>query len=106
LYYFYEKLQETNSLLIYTTQDFWIIIAFLIYLSGTFFLYLYAENTLQDKQFQIAYATINSSFILLKNVLLSIAMSKKPVTPSSPSNFPHEDIMSDWTNIQSFKNVN
>lgn len=37
IYYFYYQLKQPNTFLIYTTQNFWIIIAFLIYVSGTFF---------------------------------------------------------------------
>ncbi|MEO6452603.1 MAG: hypothetical protein ABIN97_00960, partial [Ginsengibacter sp.] len=102
LYYFYEELKQANSLLIYTTINFWIIIAFLIYLSGTFFLFLFAENTLHDKVFQIQYIVINSSFIIIKNIFFSIALMIKSDS-SQPPNFPNENPMSDWDNIQSLK---
>ena len=105
LYYFYEQLKEANTLLIYTTHDFWIIIGFLIYSSGTFFLYLYAETTLQDQAFRRQYVIINSVFFLLKNILFSIAMFMKP-EPKSEPDFPNDSLMSDWNNIRSFKNVN
>lgn len=105
LNYFYEQLKEANTLLIYTTHDFWIVIGFLIYISGTFFLYIYAENTLQDKGFQDQYVIINSVFNLLRNILFSIAMLMKP-EPESPPNFPDESHISDWNHARSFKNVN
>lgn len=101
LYYFYEKLQETNSLLIYSTLNFWVIIALLIYSSGTFFLYLYAESTLKDKEFQDIYITINSSFVLLKNILLSIAMLKKPENLQQSSSLD-EGFLTDLNNYPSF----
>jgi hypothetical protein len=105
LNYFYEQLKEANTLLIYTTHAFWIIIGFLIYISGTFFLYIYAENTLQDKNFQNQYVIINSVFNLLRNILFSIAMLMKPESKSQPD-FPNEHFISDWNNTRSFKNVN
>jgi hypothetical protein len=104
LYYFYEQLRDASNLLIYTTHDFWIIIAFLIYISGTFFLYIFAENTLQDKDFQVQYIYINSGFNLLRNILLSIAMLMKPTQKSKPdfpneSSFPTGDISSFLKNV-------
>jgi hypothetical protein len=106
LYYFYEQLRDVNTLLIYSTHEFWIIIGFLIYLSGNFFLYIYAENTLQNKGFQTQYAIINSAFNLLRNILFSVAMFMKPRPPKFEADFPNEGLISDWTNIRSFKNVN
>ena len=106
LYYFYEQLREANTLLIYTTHHFWIIIGFLIFFSGTFFLYLYSENFLKVKVFRDQYVIINSVFYLLKNILFSIAMLMKPQPPESQVDFPDENIISDWNNIRSFKNVN
>jgi hypothetical protein len=105
LYYFYEQLREdTSTLLIYTTHNFWIIIAFLIFFSGTFFLYIYAENVVNDKAFQNQYAVINSGFNLLKSILFSVAMLMKP--PESQVNFPDESHISNWNHTRSFKNVN
>ena len=62
IYYFYDQLKETNTLLIYTTQNFWIIIAFLIYLSGTFFLYIYAENMIERQS--LSKSIYNYKFII------------------------------------------
>ena len=107
LYYFYEQLrEETSTLLIYTTHTFWIVIAFLIFFAGTFFLYIYTENiSIDDKAFIKQYIIINSVFYLLKNILFSIAMLMKP-EPESPSDFPSEHFVSDWNHTRSFKNVN
>jgi hypothetical protein len=105
LNYFYEQLKEANTLLIYTTHNFWIVIAFLIFFSGTFFLYIYTENTLQDKAFQNQYLIINSAFYLLKSILFSIAMLMKPQSEIEV-NFPDESHISDWNHTRSFKNVN
>jgi hypothetical protein len=106
LYYFYEQLRDVNTLLIYSTHEFWIIIGFLIYLSGNFFLYIYAENTLQNEDFQLQYQIINSAFNLLRNILFSVAMFMKPRPPKFEADFPNEGLISDWNSIRSFKNVN
>ena len=104
VYYFYIQLNEAGTSIIYATQNFWLIIAFLIYFSGTFFLYIYAENTLHDKVFQIQYIFINSSFTLMKNIFFSIAFLIKP-EKQEQSHFPNDNLISDW-NIHSMENVN
>jgi len=108
LYYFYDELKQATTDLIYTTKNFWIIIAFLIFSSGTFFLYIYAENmVLHDNSFRMQYVIINSSFIILKNILFSIAMIIKPKETLMQTNFPDEkSLSSDFNGIQPFKNLN
>lgn len=82
IYYLISQLKGTNTLFIYSTSNFWIIITFLIYLSGTFFLYIMAENMTIDRSFRIQYVVINSVFNIIKNILLSVAMLMKE-TPSN-----------------------
>lgn len=95
LYYFYEKLKEPNSIFIYNNQSFWVTIGFLIFQCGTFFLYIYTENTPYDSTFIFQYLGINSSFAILKNILFSIAMLKKPEMQTL-SVFPKDNLSSDW----------
>ena len=107
LYYFYAELKQVTSALIYTTKNFWVIIAFLIFLSGTFFLYIYTENMVQDNNFKTQYSIINSSFLVLKNILFSIAMIIKPTMPPAQIDLPNEKhFSSDFNSIQPFKNLN
>jgi hypothetical protein len=88
IYYLFSQVKIPNNLLLYSTFNFWVIIAFLIYFSGTFFLYIMTENMWDDKSFRKLYFVINISFNILKNILLCVAMymktndSLKP-TPSS-----------------------
>jgi len=89
IYYLFIQIKGSNSLLIYSTFNFWIIIAFLIYSSGTFLLYLIANSLKEDENFLKLYFIINISFNILKNILLSIAMTmkttdSKQLTPSFP----------------------
>ena len=77
IYYLFVQIKGSNTLFVYSTPNFWIIITFLIYLSGTFFLYIMAETMINDKVFRVQYIIINSIFNILKNVLLSIAMFMK-----------------------------
>ena len=90
IYYLFSQVKTVNSLLLYSTFNFWVIIAFLIYFSGTFFLYIMTENMWDDKGFRKLYFVINISFNILKNILLSVAMcmktndSLKPIPSSLP----------------------
>jgi hypothetical protein len=79
IYYLVGQIKGSNNLLVYSTTSFWIIITFLIYLCGTFFLYIMAENMINnDRAFRYQYLIINSAFNILKNILLSVALLMKP----------------------------
>jgi hypothetical protein len=98
IYYLMVQLKGTQNLFVYSTTNFWIIITFLFYLSGTFFLYIMAENMINDKAFRIQYDIINSVFNILKNILLSIALLMK----SSPSKVELRK-SNDWSDLHSYK---
>lgn len=96
IYYLIIQIKGTNNLFVYSTANFWVIITFLIYLSGLFFLYIMAENMIQDKAFRIQYIIINSAFNILKNILLSIAMLMKasPVNTLAQKTSNMDDLFS------------
>ena len=71
------QIKKTNNFLIYSTFNFWVIITFLIYFSGTFFLYLLTDHSRNNPSFQKLYFIINISFNILKNILLCVAMTMK-----------------------------
>lgn len=77
IYYLFTQLKGSTNLLIYSTFDFWIIITFLIYFCGTFFLYIMTESMRESVSFQKYYFVINISFNILKNILLCVAMTMK-----------------------------
>jgi len=77
IYFLFSQVKGANSLLIYSTFNFWAVIAFLIYFSGTFFLYLMTERMMHDVSFQKQYFIINISFNILKNLLLCVAMTMR-----------------------------
>ena len=106
IYYFFDQLKLPNTFVIYSSVDFWVIIAFLVYLSGTFFLYIYAESMLADPGFRKQYIIINSVFNLLKNVLLSVAMIMKPVNPNNQPLFPEDKLNAGWNSNRSLHNLN
>jgi uncharacterized Tic20 family protein len=84
--------------MIYSSINFWIIISFLIFLAGTFFLNIYADTMISSKSFKREYVIINSSFLILKNILLSVAMLMKPDNKTTTTNtiFPEEKLNADW----------
>jgi hypothetical protein len=100
IYYFFDQLKESNTLLIYASINFWRIISFLIYLSGTFFLYIYSESRINDKTFIKEYIIINSSFIILKGILLGVAMLMKPINNHNQNIFPEDRLNADWNTNQ------
>jgi hypothetical protein len=77
IYYLFSQMKGSNSMLIYSTFNFWVIIAFFIYFSGTFLLYLMTERMMDSSSFQRIYFVINISFNILKNLLLCVAMTMK-----------------------------
>lgn len=81
IYYLFVQIRGNTTLSVYSNSNFWIIITFLIYLSGTFFLYIMTENMINDRAFRTLYTYINSIFNILKNVLLAIAMMMKSDQP-------------------------
>lgn len=76
-YYLISQVREANTLVIYSTFNFWIVVTFLFYFCGTFFLYLFTDKMLKSPEFQKLYFIINISFNIMKNILLSIAMTMK-----------------------------
>lgn len=71
-YYLYEQIQDTETLFIYTKYPFWIIIGMLIYLSGSFFIYIYASY-LPTKEIA-KYWIFTNVFAILKNIFFAIAI--------------------------------
>lgn len=76
-YYLFSQIRSSNSLVIYSTFNFWVVIAFLIFFSGTFFVYLLTNKMSRDPSFQTLYFIINISFNILKNILLCVAMTMR-----------------------------
>lgn len=75
VYFFYEQMSKPDTPMIYMQAEFWVVIAFLIYTAGTFFLTLYFDSlpTNEQQEFYI----INSGFLILKTILLCIAIFMK-----------------------------
>lgn len=88
--------------MIYSSINFWIIISFLLYQAGTFFLNIYTDSMINDKTFVKQYIIINSSFNILKNILLSVAMMMRPEMKKIEPAFPEDQLSADWDRIEIF----
>lgn len=59
-----------------------------------------------DNSFIKQYILINSSFNILKNILLSIAMLMKPDNIDIKNTFPEDSLTGDWNTNRSLPNLN
>jgi len=76
VYYFFEQINRPEITFIYTEKSFWIICGFLIYMAGTFFLFLMSANL--PKEELSKFWVISQLGNILKNVFFAIAFSIKP----------------------------
>ncbi|MEO5500824.1 MAG: hypothetical protein ABIR31_05220 [Ginsengibacter sp.] len=94
IYYLYNNLKDSVNFSIYSSFDFWTVITLLIYFAGTFFIYLLVESNKGNMEFRKVYIILNSSFNLIKNILLAVAMCMKlkmPVLHSPKLNIDLDD---------------
>ncbi len=78
-YYLYERTNDTSTLYIYSTFDFWIVIGMVISLSCSFFVYLFVGSIPLDEQQR--WWDITNVFGIIKNILFTVAIiiNSKPV---------------------------
>ena len=78
IYYLYEQIRDPNNLFLYSSPHFWIVVGLIIYFSGTFFVYIFSQSNYDNPEFKASFTVINASFIILRNLLFSIAFIIKP----------------------------
>lgn len=90
IFFLFEQIKTPRVFFIYMLDKFWIITSFLIYYTGTFFLFIFAETYLADPGFGENYSLINNLFLLLKNIFFSIGLliSNKPGDDYSSNSYP------------------
>jgi len=103
IYFFFEKIQINTSIPLYTTYIFWFAVAFILYSSGNFFLFLYSNafSSAERKSivFNNQYTLIYSTFTVLKNVFLCIGIlltqkkKKEPYASMFDSHDPFDFII-------------
>ncbi|MEO6547355.1 MAG: hypothetical protein ABIN94_05125, partial [Ferruginibacter sp.] len=75
LYYFYEKMKFVASTPIYKSASFWLALAFLIYFSGTFLLFLASGSSMvHDQNFIRNYNIIYGTVAVVKNLLIAVGI--------------------------------
>jgi hypothetical protein len=75
IFFFFEQITNSSTKLIYESHKFWVIIGFLLYLSGGLFLFIYAANFSQKEINE--YWVINYGVNILKNLLFCVAFALK-----------------------------
>jgi hypothetical protein len=75
LIYYFRQLRQTEDIVIYSNSHFWIVSAYLVYIAGTFFLFLYIPSLSLDEQQN--YYWLNYIFVMIKTVMLCVAMFMK-----------------------------
>jgi hypothetical protein len=71
-YFLYQEMKETKEAFIYSKYTFWIMSGMLIYLSGSFFIYIFATQL--NPSFLYNYWFITNAFYIFKNVFFAIAI--------------------------------
>ncbi|MCS3802048.1 FlaA1/EpsC-like NDP-sugar epimerase [Chitinophagaceae bacterium OAS944] len=83
LYYLFEQINKPRVLFIYNTSMFWIILGFLVYLAGSFFIYTFADNL--DRDDRVKFWFIPFIFNTIKNIFFSIAFSRREAKDKNSS---------------------
>jgi hypothetical protein len=73
LFFFYEQLKSTENLFVYTTANFWIVVGMIIFFSGSFFVFIYAQNNSNSPEFNNTFSLLNTFLAFIENILFLIA---------------------------------
>ena len=81
-YYLYEQMNDTSTLFVYSKYQFWVVIGFLIYLAGSFFIFIFSSKW-TSVDFFAKYWYITNGFYAVMNVMFTIAffMRSKKIKP-------------------------
>jgi len=92
-YYLYEQMNDLENSFIYNKYHFWLVIGIMLYLSGSFFIYVFANHV--DKETLSNFWYLTNVFYVLKNILFGIAViilfkqSKVPSPKSHKNMYPY-----------------
>ena len=75
IFYLFDQLNKPQIIFIYQEPNFWFIVGFMVYLAGTLFLFIQANNL--DSELRKDFWKINLSANTIKNILFAIAFSRK-----------------------------
>lgn len=71
-FYLYEQINDTTTLFLYNRYTFWVILGMVLYLAGSFFIYIFT-NFLTPKEV-LKYWPITNFVSILKNIFFCIAI--------------------------------
>lgn len=71
-YFLYERISDPKTLFIYNDYRFWIVLAFMLYLSGAFFIYIFA-NQIPESELK-RYWMFTYIFYIVKNILFAVGI--------------------------------
>jgi len=71
-YFLYEQMGSVSQTLIYNKFSFWIVVGILIYLAGSFFIYIFAAQV--DQETRGHYWIFSNIFTIIKYIFFSLAM--------------------------------
>jgi hypothetical protein len=87
-YYLFEQMNDLTDSFIYNRYHFWIAIGILLYLGGSFFIYIFADKV--DSQILDDYWFLTYVFYIIKNIFFAIGIAnlitqnKRPTTKLPP----------------------
>lgn len=73
VFYFYEQLNKPDSLFLYNTPTFWIVAGIILFFSGNFFVFIYAQSNSKSPEFKHTFDLINAILSFIENILFLIA---------------------------------
>ena len=71
-YYLYEQMKDPENLFVYSRFSFWVVLGMMLYLAGSFFIYIYASR-LDDSEVG-KYWIFTNIFSIIKNIFFTIAI--------------------------------
>jgi hypothetical protein len=72
-YYLYTQMNVVQDAFIYNKYQFWIVIGFMVYLGGSFFIYIFFN--ILDRKIVLEYWFLTYVFYIIKNILFAIGIS-------------------------------
>lgn len=91
IFYLFDQLNKPQVMFIYQDPNFWFVAGFMVYLSGTLFLFIQASEL--DKEVRQNFWKINLVANITKNILFAIAFStkkSKSIANSMENPFDHD----------------
>ncbi len=80
--YLFEQISKPQEYFLYSSPNFWIVLAFFIYMSGTFFLFIVSTSISVNEKDQ--YWVINNICNIITNILVSIAFVINGINNKKP----------------------